>query len=222
MPQTPPLAPQDRSRSTAVDDSFLLSLLQTLSLTSLCENASHQGTARSLPVPPERPSASNLDPLSLSLPLPSPVFRSEFTPRWSNDNPQISPRPQAQVPPPTEPLPRTEASSSSPSPQKIPPLKPMQSRPFNHPNPLGSNPPQGPAATMEQNPQPPFVPSSAPAGRVQETLRSGNPIHAGMQRRPDDLRQPRQLPLPQRQPDYHAPQGGQQYNWNFPGRVRFP
>lgn len=219
MPQTPPQAPQGRNRSTAVDDSFLLSLLQTPSLISLYKNASYQGTSRSLPVSPERPSASNLDPLSLSLPLPSPVFCSESTPHWSNENPQIRPLPQAQVPPPTEPLPRAEASTSSSSPQKKTPLKPMQSQPFNHPNPLGSNPPQGPATTMEQNPQPTFVPSSAPVSRVQGALQSGNPIQAGMQRRPDDLRQPRQLPLPQRQPDHHVPQGGQQHYWNFPGRV---
>ncbi|KAL9489668.1 hypothetical protein ACSS6W_001945 [Trichoderma asperelloides] len=222
MPQTPPQAPQGRNRSTAVDDSFLLSLLQTPSLISLYKNASYQGTSRSLPVSPERPSASNLDPLSLSLPLPSPVFCSESTPHWSNENPQIRPLPQAQVPPPTEPLPRAEASTSSSSPQKKTPLKPMQSQPFNHPNPLGSNPPQGPATTMEQNPQPTFVPSSAPVSRVQGALQSGNPIQAGMQRRPDDLRQPRQLPLPQRQPDHHVPQGGQQYNWNFPGREIIP
>lgn len=203
----------------SLGSSNILVMPQAPPLPLLCGNASNQGSFRSLPAPPERASASNADALLFPLPLPSPVFFSRFTSRQGNDDPQIRPLPQARFPPPTGPPPRAEALSSSPLPRETSPSQPLPSRPINHPNPLGSNPPQRPAALMEQNPQFSLVPLSAPAIRAQEALRSGNVIRTGMQLRPEDLRQPRQFPSPQRQPDHHVPQGGQQYHWNFPGRV---
>lgn len=224
MSQTPPLAPQDPQdhHMTAFDDAFLLSILQDPPLISLCRNASHQGSSGSQPEPFEIPSLSNLDALPLSLPLPSPVFLSEFTPHWSDDNPQMRPLPQERVPPSNGLPPRAEAFPPNALPQIASPSQPSQSWTINHPNPLGSNPPQGPAAMMEQNPQFPFAPSSVPPIAMQEALQSGNVVQAGMQLRPDDLRQSSQFPLPQRQPDHGVPQGGGQYHWDFPGRVWFP
>lgn len=191
-------------------------------LVSLGRNAPNGGGFRSLPPPPEGASLSNAAPLACPLLPPPPVFHSRFTIRPRDEARLIRPLPQERYPPPSAPPPRAEASPSRPLPRvtSYTPASPIS--PTNHPNPLGSNPPQRPAATMEQNPQLSVVPSSAPIIREQEALRLGNALRTEIQLRSDDLRQPRPFPSPQRQHDHHVVQGGQLHRWDLPGRVWFP
>ncbi|KAM0464993.1 hypothetical protein ACHAPV_001985 [Trichoderma viride] len=191
-------------------------------LSSICSNPPDGGGFRSLRPPPEGASASNTAPLACPILLPPPVFLSRFTIRRRDDARQIRLLPQERYPPPTGPPPRAVVFPSMPLPgvTSSPPSSPTD--PINHPNPLGSNTPQQPAATMEQNPQHQFVPSSAPMIRGQEALGLGNALRNEMQLRPDGLRQSRQFASTERQPDHHAVQGGQLPPWSFPGREVAP
>ncbi|PON25809.1 hypothetical protein TGAM01_v205246 [Trichoderma gamsii] len=191
-------------------------------LVSLGRNAPNGGGFRSVRPPPEGASAANAAPLACPLLPPPPVFHSRFTIRRRDEARQIRPLPQERYPPPTAPPPRAVAFPSRPLPRVTSSPPASQTGPINHPSLLGSNPPQQPAATMEQNPQLPFVPSSAPMIREQEALRVGNALRTGMPLRSDDLRQPRPLPSPQRQPDHQVVQGGQLHPWNLPGREVVP
>ncbi|KAM0257319.1 hypothetical protein ACHAQJ_004406 [Trichoderma viride] len=206
MPLTPRLAAQDYIQTTTSEDSLLSIIPQSPSPIPLFGNAPHQSGPRSLPVPPERPPSSDFDPLSTYLPSPSPVFLSKFTPHWSDDNPQVRPLPQTRVPPPRRPPLQATPISLSP-----------QFQPINHPNPLGSYPPQGPPAMLAQNPQPHLTPQLAPVLQMQEIPLAGNIVNASMPLGPDNLRQPEQFSRAQNQPRRNAPRDGQQAPWNLPG-----
>jgi hypothetical protein len=207
MPQTPRLAPRELIQTTSSEDSFLPRIPRNPSPISLF-GTSPQSGPRSLPVPPERPPSSDFDPLSIYLPSPSPVFLSEFGSRWSDDNPQMRPLPQARVPPAR--VHPAQTISISPIPQF---------QPINHPNPLGSYPPHGPPVMLNRNPQPNRAPQLVPALPMQETPLAQNFVHVGMLLGSGNLRQPEQIPRAQAQPLGNVPQDGQQSPWNLPGHV---
>lgn len=180
---------------------------------------SHGGGFHSLRPPPEGASASNAAPLSSPILFPPPVFLSRHTIRRRDDARQIRLLPQERYPPPIGPPPRAVASPSRPLPRVTSSPQSSPTSSIGHSSPLESNPPQQPAATMEQNPQFPFVRSSALMTREQEALQSSNALRTGTQLRADDLRQPRQFPSTEGQTDHHVVQGGQLHPWNLPGRV---
>ncbi|KAK1245458.1 hypothetical protein MKX08_005087 [Trichoderma sp. CBMAI-0020] len=191
-------------------------------LSSLCRNAPNGGGVRNLRPPPEGAPASKDAPLPCLPVLPRDVFLSRFTIRRRDDARQTRPLPQVRYPPPTGPPPRAEASPSKPLPQVTSCPPSSQTDHINQPSPLGSNPSQQAAAMMEQDPQLPFVPSSAPMAGEQNALGLGNALRTGMQLRSDDQGQPTQFPSTERQPDRHVVQAGQLSPWNFPGREFIP
>ncbi|KAL7966537.1 hypothetical protein HDV63DRAFT_397132 [Trichoderma sp. SZMC 28014] len=210
-----------RERTASIRQGSTLMMPEASSIDSP-GRGSHGGGFHSLRPPPEGAFASMAAPLPSSIALPSPVFLSRHTIRRSDDARQIRLLPQERYPPPIGPPPRAVASPSRPLPRAASSPQSAQTGPISDSSTLEPAPPQQSAATMEQNPQLPLVPSTAPMTQEQEALRFINALHTGTRSRADDLRQPRQLPSTEGQTNHRVVQGRQLHPWFIPGREIVP